>query len=124
MADTVTPEFLARFGAAWNDHNVETILEHMTEDCVFMSSVGESADGSRWVGREAVRHGVNAFFTAYPDAHFETLGGFIAGQRGVSEWLFTATRRDGVAIRSRGCDLFTFADGKIQVKDAFRKQTP
>jgi len=42
-------------------------------------------------------------------------------RRGVSEWLLTATTRDGQKIRVRGCDLFTFAEGKITKKDSFWK---
>ena len=48
----------------------------------------------------------------------------MSGDFGVSEWIFTGTRADGARIEAEGCDLFTFQDGKIAVKRAFRKQRP
>ena len=35
--------------------------------------------------------------------------------------LSIATGKDGKAIEVRGCDIFTFRDGKIAVKNSFRK---
>ncbi len=46
----------------------------------------------------------------------------IDGDRGVTQWTFTATRPDGTKISSAGCDLFVFRDGLISVKDSYRKQ--
>lgn len=124
MTDTVDLAYLQRFGEAWNRHDVEAVLAQMTDDCVFQASVGPAEDGARADGREATRIALIAFFETYPDAHFESLGAFVAGNRGVSEWRFTATRRDGTRVRALGCDVFTFANGKIKVKNAFRKQAP
>jgi ketosteroid isomerase-like protein len=45
----------------------------------------------------------------------------VTGDRGVSEWTFSGTRSDGKRIEVNGCDLFTFLDGKIAVKNSFRK---
>jgi ketosteroid isomerase-like protein len=42
----------------------------------------------------------------------------------VSEWTFTGTRTDGSRVEVHGCDLFTFRDGKIAVKDSYRKNRP
>ncbi len=48
-----------------------------------------------------------------------------SGDRGVSQWTFVATRADGGGrIEAAGCDLFTFRDGRIAVKDAYRKDRP
>jgi len=122
--DSVDLAYLERFGDAWNRHDVDAILAQMTADCVFLASVGENEDGACHVGQDAVRRGITAFFEAYPDAHFESLGAFVAGARGLSEWRFTATRNDGLRIRALGCDVFTFEGGRIKIKNAFRKQRP
>lgn len=121
----VTPEFLASFTRAWNDHDVDRLMEHMADDCIFMASAGPELDGARFEGREAVRRGFATFLDTYPDAHFEPVGeDLIVGNRGVSQWIFTGTRKsDGVRVRSRGCDLYTFENGRIKVKDALRKQS-
>ena len=40
----------------------------------------------------------------------------------MTEWVFSGTRDDGVRIEVQGCDVFTFMDGKIAVKNSYRKQ--
>jgi ketosteroid isomerase-like protein len=39
----------------------------------------------------------------------------------VSEWLFTGTTGDGKKVEVNGCDVFTFRNGKIAVKDSYFK---
>lgn len=128
MSDTneVTPEFLANFTQAWNDKDLDKLMEHMADGCVFMASVGTETEGTKWEGREAVRQGFASLWEGYPDAHFEPVGrDFIVGNRGVCEWIFTGTRvSDGMKVRARGCDVLTFKDGKILVKNSMRKQRP
>lgn len=122
----VSPEFLARFTQAWNDHDIDTLMDHMAEDCSFMASVGTDVEGTLWVGREEVRKGFAGLWDVYPDAHFEPVGeDFIVGDRGCGEWIFTGTRKtDGLKVKARGCDVYTFRDGKIAVKNSMRKQAP
>ena len=122
----VTPEFLATFTQAWNDKDVDKLMEHMDDDCEFMASVGTDTEGTHWVGRDEVRKGFSSLWDGYPDAHFEPVGeDFIVGDRGCSEWIFTGTRKaDGSKVRARGCDVYTFRNGKIAVKNSMRKQTP
>ena len=51
---------------AWNDHNVEGILEHMTDDVVFMDPSMEKPAK----GKEAVRAHLKDNFTSIPDMRF------------------------------------------------------
>ena len=124
----VTSEFLARFTQAWNDQDIEALMSHVCDDdaCTFMASAGNDLDGSKWVGRDAVREGFASLWIGYPDAHFEPVGeDFIVGDRGCSEWIFTGTKAaDGTKVVARGCDVYTFRDGKILVKNSMRKQRP
>jgi hypothetical protein len=71
-----------------------------------------------------VRAAYAAVFETFPDAHWASARHFIAADRGVSEWTFSGTRRDGKRVVVNGCDLFTLCDGKISVKDSFRKNRP
>ena len=48
----------------------------------------------------------------------------VAGDRGVSEWTFTGTDKDGTSVEVIGCDIFSFRDGKILVKNSYRKNRP
>lgn len=122
----VTLEFLASFTQAWNDHDLDALMAHMDEECEFMSSVGTGPEGTRWVGRAEVRKGFASLWENYPDARFEPTGqDFVVGERGCSEWIFSGTRKsDGQRVISRGCDVYTFRNGKIAVKNSMRKQLP
>jgi uncharacterized protein (TIGR02246 family) len=128
MADKneVTAEFLASFTQAWNDKDLDKLMEHMADDCVFMASVGTEVEGTKWEGREAVRKGFASLWDGYPDAHFEPVGeDIIIGDRGCSEWIFSGTKAtDGTKVEARGCDVYTFKDGKILIKNSMRKQRP
>lgn len=122
----VTPEFLATFTQAWNDQDLDKLMAHMADDCTFMASVGTDVEGTKFVGRDEVRRGFATLWEGYPDAHFEAVGeDIIVGDRGVSEWIFTGTKKaDGSKVKARGCDVYTFEDGKIKVKNSMRKQKP
>ncbi len=112
----VSIEFLEAFGDAWNRHDIDTIMTSFTDDCVYISGWG-----TRFEGRDRVREGVSQFFVRFPDGHFSDASHFICVDRGVSEWTFTATGPEGKTLDMLGCDIFTFKNGKIAVKDAFRK---
>jgi steroid delta-isomerase-like uncharacterized protein len=114
-------KLLQAFADAWNRHDIEALMACMTEDCVFDSSGGTEACGTRYIGRDAVRAGYVDVWSVFPDAHWGGARHFIAGDRGVSEWMFTGTRADGSRVEVNGCDLFTFRDGKIVVKNSYRK---
>jgi steroid delta-isomerase-like uncharacterized protein len=121
---TVTVEDLEAFADAWNRHDVDALMAFMTEDCVFEASAGPDACGTRCQGREAVRAGYAEVWASFPDAHWGNARHFVNGDRGVSEWTFTGTRRDGTRVEVNGCDLFTFRKGKIALKNSYRKNRP
>jgi ketosteroid isomerase-like protein len=93
----------------------------MTADCVFESSAGDHVMGERREGQEDVRAAFAAVFVAFPDAHWANPRHLVAGNRGVSEWTFTGTNEDGTRVEVNGCDLFTFSQGRIAVKNSYRK---
>ena len=49
------------------------------------------------------------------------LAHFVAGDIGVSRWTPRGTSVGGERIEVRGCDFFTFKDGKIAKKDPYWK---
>ena len=99
-------------------------MSMMTDDCVFEASAGPQVNGQRSEGQEAVRAAFAAVFEAFHDAHWAGARHFIAGSRGVSEWTFTGTNLDDKRVEVNGCDLLTFRDGKIAIKNAYRKNRP
>jgi steroid delta-isomerase-like uncharacterized protein len=120
----VTIEMLAAFASAWNRHDVDALMSFMTDDCAFEASAGADACGTRYVGREAVRAAFAEVWATFPDARWSDDRHFVHGNRGVSEWTFTGTRSDGSRVEVQGCDLFRFADGKIALKNSYRKNRP
>lgn len=120
----VTTECLQQFADAWNRHDVDALMSFMTDDCVFEASAGPDVAGTRSVGRAAVRAAYAEVFATFPDAHWGNATHFVCGDRGVSEWIFTGTRSDGTRVEVQGCDLFRFRDGRIALKNSYRKNRP
>jgi steroid delta-isomerase-like uncharacterized protein len=124
VREEVSVETLEAFAEAWNRHDADALMTFMTEDCVFESSAGPDAWGTRYAGRDAVRAGFVEVWATFPDAHWGNARHFVHGDRGVSEWTFTGTRADGSRVVLHGCDLFTFRHGKIALKNSYRKNRP
>jgi steroid delta-isomerase-like uncharacterized protein len=117
----VTTQFLQTFADAFNAHDLDGIMAHMTSDCVFEASAGSQVDGEKYVGQQEVRKAFEAVFATFHDAHWGHARHFIAGDRGFSEWVFTGTTAEGKKVEVTGVDLFTFREGKIAVKNSYRK---
>ena len=120
-ADAAAFALLDRFAEAWNRHDLDALMSMMTDDCVFEASAGPHVNGQRSEGREAVRAAYAAVFEAFPDARWANARHVVSHNRAVSEWTFTGTNRDGTRVEVNGCDLFVFRDGKIALKDSYRK---
>jgi steroid delta-isomerase-like uncharacterized protein len=117
----VNADMLEAFADAWNRHDIDALMSFMTPDCVFETSAGSEVCGSRYAGRDAVRAGFAQVWSTFPDARWNNARHFVYRDRGVSEWTFTGTRIDGTRVEVNGCDLFVFRDGKIALKDSYRK---
>ncbi len=116
--------FLAAFAAAWNRHDIDALMSFMAEDCAFHAVAGPDLLGRSFVGRDAVREGFQLAWQTFPDAAWLDGEHFVQGDRGVSECTFHGTKADGTRIEARMVDVFTFRDGKIAVKNAYRKDRP
>jgi steroid delta-isomerase-like uncharacterized protein len=109
------------FADGWNRHDVDFLMTFMADDCVFEGATGTEACGARHVGRERVREAFARVFATFPDARFGNTRHVVAGERGLSEWVFTGTTADGRTVEVNGCDLFTFREGRIAVKSSYFK---
>ena len=113
------------FERGWNRHDVDLLMTFMAEDCVYESTAGPEACGTRHAGCEPVRRAFARVLEVFPDARFAEARHLVAGDRGLSEWRFTGTTAEGKAVEVDGCDLFTFAGDKITRKSAyFKSRTP
>lgn len=117
----VTKDFLQSFADAFNAHDIKAIMSHMTDDCVFEASAGPDVDGEKFTGQEQVKKAFEDVFATFPDAHWANPQHFVSGDRGFTQWTFSGTKADGTKVEVTGCDLFTFRDGKIAIKNSYRK---
>jgi ketosteroid isomerase-like protein len=107
---------------AFNRHDLDAIMSHFADDCVFESPRGLDPWGRRFVGKDEVRRGLEARFEGIPDVRYGDDDHFACGNRGVSEWTISGTTVEGEQVEVRGCDLWTFGDDdKLTRKDSFWK---
>lgn len=114
MADQELLDLAARFGAAWNDHDLDRAMELVTDDCVF-ESTGPAPDGERHVGRDSVRAAWKAIFDD-DGSHFDTEEMICTGDRIVQTWRYKWG--DG---HVRGVDVMRARDGRIAEKLSYVK---
>ena len=108
---------------AFNRHDLDSVMGHFAEDCVLEMPRGSQPWGTRFIGGDEVRRALAGRFEGLPDVHYGEEEHFVdeAAGTGISTWLLTGTRKDGQGVRVRGCDFYTFRDGKVVRKDSYWK---
>jgi ketosteroid isomerase-like protein len=107
------------FNEAFNRHDVDAVMAHMTDDAVFESTSPPA--GERHEGAEAVRAAWEAFFAASPTAHFDAEEVIATGDRCVVRWVYTWTGERGTTERVHGVDVMRVRDGRVAEKLAYVK---
>ena len=115
---------LEAIATAFDEHDLDGIMAHVADDAVFEGPRGTDPWGTRFVGAAAVREAFAARFAGIPDVRYQQDEHFVDGDRGASAWTLSGTTTDGERIEVRGCDLWTFRDGKVLKKDSFWKIRP
>jgi ketosteroid isomerase-like protein len=109
-----------RFGAAWIDGDIDALMALCAEDIVLCSSVGPEP-GETFRGAAAARRGFSKLI-AHDQPRTVRLTPVQAGDNLVyCHWTFVAPRADGGEDELKGIDVFTFREGLIVKKDAYRK---
>jgi ketosteroid isomerase-like protein len=109
-------DLLARFAAAWAVRDVTAVLDLMCEDGVYGASVGPEP-GTTYRGRNEIERGLRAMFAHDDGAAIDQGEPLVAAGRAVTTW----TYRFATGRVERGVDVWRFRDGRIAVKDAYRK---
>lgn len=109
---------------AFNRHDIDGIMRHFDDQVVFETIAGNNQYGGRVEGIDAVAAAFENVWKGFPDVQWRNPQHMASDDRGLSEWTFTATAKDGLKIEADGCDLFRFKDGLIVEKKAFRKSRP
>jgi steroid delta-isomerase-like uncharacterized protein len=120
-------EFIDRYNAAWNDHDVEAIVSMHTGDSVFENHV----TGDVNVGREQIARAIESIFSVFPDLRFETRRAYIRDDLVVQEWTARGTHegtmtRSGIEVPPtgrkvdyKGMDVIPIRDGLVARKDVY-----
>lgn len=120
MTDTQKLVLLTKFGQVWAAGDVDGLMQLMSDDCVYAASVG-AEPGTTYRGREAVRRGF-AEIIAYESGGEARSGRvWLSGDFAFAEWSYDEVSADGTITDIKGIDIFEFADGKLKLKDAYRK---
>ncbi len=107
---------------AFNQHDAEGILNHFTEDSVWLASRGEQPEGLRLSGKDSIRKMLHQRFTSIPDMAWKIHSHWVGGNRGCSEWTVTGNELNGNTLNWLGCDLWVLReDGMITRKDTYWK---
>ena len=113
--------FVTRFNTVWNGHDLEGILDMMTDDVVFEASFGKDPWGHRAVGKPAVRQFLEEMFERIPDVRWDETRHHAYPDVAVVEWLTSGTPRGAGRYEVHGCDILALRDGKIAAKRSYRK---
>ena len=106
---------------AFNDHDLDRIMSFFADDAVLEMPRGPDPWGRRHVGSAAVREGLRARFEGLPDVHYGNDSHYVDGDMGISQWTVSGTTQSGERIEARGCDFYSFRNGKVVKKDSFWK---
>ncbi|MBL7847046.1 MAG: nuclear transport factor 2 family protein [Cyclobacteriaceae bacterium] len=114
-----TMAVIERFNEAFNRHDVDGVMNMMTDDCLF-ENTHPPPDGARLVGATEVRVYWQKFFANNRDARFESEEIIVSGDRCVVRWIYRKTK-DGKPWHLRGVDVFRVRDGKVAEKLSYVK---
>jgi ketosteroid isomerase-like protein len=112
---------LDRLAAGFNAHDIDAIMGFFAPDCSLDLPRGPDPHGSRYIGHDAVRRGILTRFETTPDVHYGEVENFAAANTGMSKWVLTGTTPTGDKLCVRGCDFYSFRDGKVIRKDSYWK---
>jgi len=103
-------ELIKRYFDAFNQHDVEGVMECFHEHPVIVDPAG-----NRLEGRDMVRRHYEISFDRFPDGRCDLRLCTGNGGRGVAESLFRGTRAQyGKVVEALGAEVMEIADGKIK----------
>lgn len=108
------------FNEAFNRHDVNGMMEYMSEDCLF-ENTHPAPDGTVYKGKQVVMHFWQEFFEQSPQAQIEIEEIFGLGERCVMRWKYSWVDAQGKKGHVRGVDVFRVRDGLICEKLSYVK---
>jgi steroid delta-isomerase-like uncharacterized protein len=127
MEGAALQEFIDRYNAAWNDHDVDAIVSMHTDDSVFENHT----TGDVNIGKDAIATAITGIFGVFPDLSFEARSQYVRDDLVVQEWTARGTHegpmnRSGMTIEPtgrtveyRGMDIIPIRNGLVARKDVY-----
>jgi len=115
---------MTRWGQAWNNHDLDGVMELFHDEVTF-----ENWTGGRAVGRETLRQAWSGWFADHGGFRFTTEDLFVdeAAQKVLYQWRLdwpsAEKGYEGRPESRRGVDVLHFKEGKIIRKDTYSKTT-
>lgn len=120
-------EFIDRYNAAWNDHDVDAIVSMHTDDSVFENHT----TGDVNIGKAAIAKAITGIFGVFPDLSFEARSQYVRDDLVVQEWTARGTHQGamsrsgmtleptGRVVEYRGMDIIPIRNGLVARKDVY-----
>lgn len=108
-----------RFLDAWAAQDLESVLNIFDESATFKASMGPEP-GKTYIGHDEIKPAVRSMFENAAGTQFDITELFLFDGGAVVTWCVTS-QVNGETVRSPGIDVFRVRNGKITLKDAYRK---
>jgi ketosteroid isomerase-like protein len=79
------------------------------------------AAAASFEGPEAIAEALFGFLELHKSGRFETLHELYAADEAYNEWKWVGVTTEGEPSESQGCDYYLIRDGKVALKNTFRK---
>lgn len=123
MAQKTSGEILKNLIAAFNSHNVDKLLAHMTQDIEFWDvSLQEPIRN-----KTELKKYLQEYFDAFPDVRWDLRNVIDNGQYACGEWVMTGTQEGellgmkptGKHVELRGVEIIKVVDEKVKDERAY-----
>ena len=113
--------FLRKFSAAWNGHDLSRIADTFTSDAIFEALFGPDVWGERAEGREEATRLAARVFERIPDVQFNVFRQHVTPELIVLELVQSGTPVNGPAFECHIVDLLSMQEGRVRAKRTYRK---
>ncbi len=117
----VTKELVDAIGDAFNNNDIDAVMEFFADDATFDHAAGPDIHGKRFAGKAAIHTVFSGLFDNVENVHWETLDCHISGNKALCEYRRVAKLKSGEVQDFLSVDILTFKGGLITHKDTYYK---
>jgi ketosteroid isomerase-like protein len=115
--DDTTATTVRALNDALNARDREATIALFASDGVFRPG----AAGASFEGPEAIADALFGFLELHTTGQFEILHEMFSGDEAYNEWRWAGVTNEGKPSESHGCDYYLIRDGRVALKNTFRK---